>query len=412
MAGSDAVRNAPLLIAHTLLFMRGAKTLKQIPLKTVMKERLGEQEEAASVLEETMTPEPIDLDEIFRLPASAREKFSVPDGRYAITVDGGVGEQSVHISPHALMYISYVTAATRLVTDQKKAAQLGAYKVITDTVFKSEVHRLKAVMRELDLNSSQLAEIKAISDLLKEGSDGISTRDAAGVWLTQAINDARLAGNEYTLTLDIVRESFFKVLQDGELKPKNNQTRLRWMRLLDSVAYQMILPKVEADIMGALASGSDLINDAYDEIFREMLALVDDTSAEFFETPYGDKRRINRERLQEIKREYEVLTGRELHFQEILNFHVAKTDTVKHQFLLQAVQRYFAAGAMRQVSLEQLAQLGRSGNGSNETQSQYFELMKVLEYNYGYNAKSAQVAIEMVEQARLHREEDVRTEEE
>lgn len=138
----------PLEIAKLNLLMHNPKNLRQIPLSRL--QELAEQDESLVGFEgSNVKAEPIELDDIFRYATLPNEKMKGPDGRYVILATGSHGEEPVYFSPHALMFMSYVAAATRLNTDLTAAAKLGPYSVLGELVFHDPVQRLKAMMGEV-----------------------------------------------------------------------------------------------------------------------------------------------------------------------------------------------------------------------------------------------------------------------
>ncbi len=360
----------PYEISKTMLLMKGARNIEQRKLGT----------------DEWM---PANLEELFALGTQPGELMKGIEGRYALRVKMG-SRPPVEISPQALEMIALTTAMSRLNTDAVAAAQLGGnQKVIADSLFTDPVTRMRALLGLQKISIAEAEELRELGMYLKEGTSGISQRDAANIWLTAAINEASLPENQNTLTPDLVKKVFKRILEQGELKPRDNQTRLNWLSLIENVEKEFTLKQLEKDVMEA--TGKTLnrnLPEIYDEIYTEILAIAQDSTAQQFTDPGGNVKPIDHARMQVVIHLLQTLNKRHFVPQELVDFDKAYgansgRERIRHEELMKAIEAYYAQASMIAASLHQY------GNDA--------QVLEVLQREYGYSKRAAEVALKLLE---------------
>ena len=348
---------------------------------------------AAAEKEVVQTAVPAVLEDLFPMPKNG-EKFVGPDHRYGVWMSTGPKTPPVHIAPHTLMYMAMVTAATRLETDPAAAHKVGNYKVIDSANFQSEIDRLKILMGDKDITVAERQELSELHDLLKEGTNGLSARDAANIWLADALSEAQKPENGNCLTPWLAKEVLLRLMDRGGiqfgLKGGNDPTKIRakWKVLSDRIAEGFLVPAVSEDVTSAVNHGQGSIDTKYDEIYKEILALQKDETVTKYKTEGGEWRDINKNRLAEIEQYYREVEHRPLARGEIMNFHSEYGRPVdsgrRHPGLLAAINRYLSKRQMDLNSFEQVVQVTRNGDGTNEMRAQQSAISQVLQHEHGY----------------------------
>lgn len=388
----------PVAIAETMLMMRGMGPIQQ------RKVGLPDEQESWS---------PAQISDLFVTPKQRGNRSKGPDHRYSIRIQMGPGQEPVYVAPYTLMFISQVTAASRMKVNQGEAANLLNDKptqVIASSVFSQAVERIKALMGEIPLSGPKEMELAQLSRLLREGTSGISQRDAADIWLASAVQAAQLPENHNTVSIQLVRDVFIRLLEQGEFKFNNNQTRLYWLHLMDALTEELVIPKVNEDVMLAIGGGS-AVREIYDQVYNEILALNEsDNTATHYTTPSGSQRAINEKRLEQIQQKYLEIHKRELPFQEITDFNsrYGSTQTAEservHDGLWAAVQSFVADASMSTIPLDDIV---NENSTSSEARAKRGEVIDFLVRERGYNEPAARMAIRLLQET-LNRTKQVR----
>jgi predicted Ser/Thr protein kinase len=390
----------PWEIAKTMLLMKSEKTLLMRKLDSSSLEQ-AETGEAPSPMSWT----PGKLNALYPMPMRG-EGLVGPEKRFAVGLKMEANEPPIQVAPHTLEFMAYTIAATRLVTDVNLAKAQGQYGVANSPVFAETVTRLKVLTGELDVQPEERRELQELSLLLKEGSAGVSNRDAAHAWLTKAVEEARRPENNNTLTPIIALEVFDRLLQEGGITCPDGPTRLEWLRKIQTIANAFVVPWIESDLMEAMNSGRDSVNEIYDEIKYELLALSENRQATTYSMPHRKSRQINFARLEEVKKTYHALRGRALVEGELMSFHtrygVAEGDK-RHPGLLSAISQMLAQKNAQLVSWDSLASYGRSRRGDAEVAAKYAQLSRYMQRALGYNERALQMALEFRQQLEKRR---------
>ena len=393
----------PYEIARTILPMKSKhlKDLIMVPLRPVA-EALSD----PNGLE--LKPVKAELDALYPWRHLTTDPYPTPDRRYAIFYNAGPTREPVSISPWALAYISYVTAASRMITDVKKAEDAGLQfsGTMNTQVFRDEVQRIKALIGHTHIQAGSSRDLKSLSAYLQEGAGGITTRDAANVWLTESINAAQRDGNDSTVTPTLVRNVFLDLLEKPNgLKPKGNSERLKWLRLLDRIALELIFPEIRSDFAGAISEGIEDMNSVYGEFVLEIFAISADEKAVTYENESGQVVNINLDRMREIKEIYLREESMPLPLQNIMQVAAAGTTANgnsnmirRHMPLMRTLKQYYAKALMQQVSIAQIARVGRTGNGLRAEVDQYNNFARAMHLTYGYNQRATLEALNLLAQ--------------
>lgn len=396
-------------VAKTMLLMKGEHRLRM--------QALGDPFPQAASSADAATPsEPVsqpvvsgNLNEMFPIP-EANRPFQGPDHRYKLFVRSEL--EDVHISPHTLMFMAYVVAASRLVTDPRAAMEFGNYKVVGTQEFRDEMTRLKVLTRQLSVPAPMLKELDELSDYLEEGVHGISTRDAANTWLTQAIAEARKPGNGNCVTPIIAARIFKRLLQTKSIEFPDNATHVKWLHLMDMVSHSFLVPALEQDVFEAVGYDAGSIEEQYDEIFEEIKALQGNADATSYEHE-GSTKFIDLKRLEEVKEYYLNEEKRPLAVDSILQVHSVPAGAPgvanrRHPGLMKAVRRYLAHHSTRTVTIQQLLQVANTNQGTEAARTRYRTIYQVMVHKLGYSPHGIKAALEVLAQAEINRQADKR----
>ncbi len=394
-AGVDRVREVdmmgsvnPHFIGATMLLMKGEDRLLTQSLEGSFASLTSQQEAEGEEAKPWQAPAilPGNLDALFPLPLSD-QPYTGPDHRYKVWIRSE--DKKVHISPHALSYIAMVVSASRFNTDPAAASELGEYKVIGSAVFRDVVTRLKVLTRELTITPAESTELEALSKLLKEGDSGISTRDAANIWLTEAIAEAQKEGNGDCVTPLLAKRVLKRLLHTGAVQFTDNQTRLKWERLADIVAHHFTVPALQDDVNAAFGHDSGSAEGIYDEIYKELDVLQHDPTAKEYKSPQDDTARpIDLPRLAEIEQIYLTTQRRPLARGEIIQYHSrpagTRVEIHRHEGLMNAIRRYLAHAAEKLIPFDAMLRFANTGEGSVEERSRFSHAQQILIHGLGY----------------------------
>ncbi len=352
-----------------------------------------------------------DLNKLYPLRTLTSDPYPSPDRRFQLFYRTGPGREPVLISPWSLAYMSYVVAATRMVTDIKKAEDIGRQYGVTanSQVFRDEVQRLKALMGQTQMQAGTTQDLKTLSSYLEEGSEGVTTRDAASIWLTESINAAQRDGNDNTITPTLVRNVFVDLLPKPQgLKPKNNQERLRWLRLLDRIALEMIFPEIRGDFHGAVAEGVEDMNAVYSEFVSEIFALSGDDKAITYENEAGQVVNINMDRMREVRELYLRNEGMSLPIQNIMQISSVVGNSSgngnsirRHTPLLRVLKEYYSKAVMQNISISHFAKVAKSGIGPRAELDKFDNFSRAMRLTFGYNKRATLDALNLLSQEEM-----------
>ncbi len=385
----------PLEIAQVSLYMNG----KQMKMKKLDSSAPRSTDDSAA---ETFEYEPMDIDQLFcRLRSS--DKMATPDGRYAL-ISGENEEEGVLIAPHALMMMADFIATTRISTDVKAAiAQSGGEQIINDPLFRDPIARIKALKGEQNYQASDLKALYDLSMKLREGSFGLSARDA-GIWFQQAIVDARKTGNDRTLTPLLLRRTYEYLINTGGIQCPDLATQKRWKLLMDEVAKGILLPNLRQDIYSSFHSDGKA-EDIYNEIIGEILALNGDTNAKEYDKD-GHVQPINVKRLQKVREIYRKKVGTELSFPHIASFYMmqllnkTKSDhrMIQDQGLLGSIHEYITQSLDAVISISNLLDFGEKNIGNKDVEKKFRSFEEVLKQRKGYNRRAILDALRSIKE--------------
>ncbi|OGQ14870.1 MAG: hypothetical protein A3B70_08410 [Deltaproteobacteria bacterium RIFCSPHIGHO2_02_FULL_40_11] len=316
-----------------------------------------------------------------------------PDGRYKYWAEKE--GRRIHVSPHTILFMADVAAASRIVTDVKAAerqlSDTQPHAILRSMLFRDLVTRLKVYQgldRPLD---SELEELKELRIKLKEGDQGISSRDVEK-WLDLALSQATRSENHFCLTPQIAIRVFRDLLNRGTIKAPNLKTRLQWEKYMQVVGRSFLVPDIQTDINVALSRDTGLVDATYEEILYEMMALNDDPSAtRYTNRRTNQKRAINAKRLDVIRNIYLSLKGRPLAIQQIALQHLRSWDvTTKPEEIVQdpglkeSIVKYLSDKTMEVVSLPDLVQFSDTQEGTDQTRQAWTSFQKVMIDQLGY----------------------------
>jgi len=343
--------------------------------------------------------EKADLRKLFPLRTFGRP-IQGPDYNYALYI--GSGPDRVTISPHALMLMAYLTAATRMNRDVKQAmTKLPNANVPQTEIFQDIVARLQVMTYNREVSNAEWAEFSQLQKLLGDGEFGLDMRDVGNKWLPDAIALAREPENENTLTPRVIREAFVKLTTKSEkVITPDNGARLRWLGWMDRITVDMIANDMRDDVMKAFGSKEGFAHEAYKRVIEELLKQEETQGAtpksQFLrdiEQIYGE---VNRQPFRAEK--FAFYHTRQV--QKNAELGITGQDDVPHPELMRAINSYYARNQARVVSLEMLAKAIGSGEADAKTGEVQDAFMRVMMHELGYKSKRAvQEAVLLVKDA-------------
>ena len=343
---------------------------------------------------------PADFDKLFTLPEGGKRRLG-PDRRYKLWFDQGPGEECLHLSPHTLMFMSYLVVASRMVADPKQGANLGEKHVLKDIAYRDKYTRIQVLMGEHNINAADRKDLRSLSRDQKEGYAGITERDAANSWLDQVISEAQKNG--HCLTPDLVHNVFLELLEQDAIYYPTDEDRGHWIQLSEELFLRFLVPAFESDVNTALGAGLGAVNSMYDEVFKEILTLSSDLKAEKYKSARGEVRLINKERLKEIKKIYEEAEGKMFSPQELVLVYAIENDAGekrRHPGLLKAVTSYLAQRETDKLTYDDFLQFSDTQEGNTDIREKYNELSHIMCHQLGYCKTCLNAALMIVRQAK------------
>ncbi len=343
-------------------------------------------------------PGPLEVADMSQVyPRAAQASNSGPDYRYKLVLP--VGDREVKFSPHAIRLMSYIIAATRMNTDVAQAKEvMPSSKVVGSTVFRDPITRIRFEEGKLpDITNGEIEDLRRLSKLLDEGSEGIASRDG-GRWLSRVVSEAQRPENRNTVSPDLVFKTFLEMMTNKKIKTHDNKTRLKWHDLAMRVATGLIIPYIESDVTLAMAADQASIKAAYYDMFDEMTALYrDPRTLTYRSKATNEEKPIDQERLAIVRQIFQSSQGRPLDPAQIAMYHqefrnTKNGDEVTHDGLMSAIASYYAKLTTRLVSVTDLAKFAQTGEGDTEVRSQYSTVLKNMA-KLGYDEVSAIAAL-------------------
>ena len=341
------------------------------------------------------------INDLFPLP-EFHEKHLTSDYRYNVFI--GRGKNRVHVSPHALMFLGYFIAGSRLNTDQQQAVDKLplAKDIVLSPVFKQEIVRLSHLSGELELNSGEEAAIHKLSTLLNEGNFGVGAR-IVHEWFVQTVAEARKPENENSVTPLLLREVLHKKLDNGSLRFSDvDGGRLYLLGLADDIMYNLIIPKIKEDIFTSMVASEDLVKNTYYEFLQEAIALNKSPEAKTYLHPtYGKDYPINQGRFSKISEAYQKLHQRPFNVQLVGMLFAAanvtpganKAENINKD-LYKAIASLHANQAIDAVDILTLARYGQDGSGDSNIKNKYEAFVRALE-KMGYCSSCVRAALQL-----------------
>lgn len=332
----------------------------------------------------------------------AGQDYLSPDGRYKLYM--GSGREKVHVSPHALMFIAMVTASTRLHIDGAEALTKEALFTARTNVYNNPVERLKYLMGEsYKTVEGEELDLEKLSALNKEGHFGLSQRDA-NAWLEHALDMARTNGGD--LTTSIVAASFESMMDHSQLEyGAEDKTRKLWKMYANVIAQQLILPRMQKDLLRALGPDMSMVNNTYDEVVLELIAAGRGEST--YQHPRHETRKnIDKKRLEEIARIYYELHKEQLDPEQLATMFWAtaatRSDTPERsrsQELVDAISMYYSEKYTETIKLGDIADYAETGEGDSDVVARHSELVSNMK-ELGYSAPGIRETLIYIEELR------------
>ncbi len=339
-----------------------------------------------------------DLNQIFPLIEADKPILGTED-RYSLYLDEG--EDRIHVSPRALLFMSTVVSITRQNFSNEEASKKQNSSVINSALFRDPITRSRYLTGEMPIeNSIEEKELNELSLLLQDGNHGLSQRDVSG-WLAACVAAARAPENHHDLTIKIAKDTFKMMLSDGKKLEYGNdeKTRQLWIHYSNLVSSRLTIPKIENDVLASAASEESLIKRAYDETTLEISALGADPSATEYLDPLTQQRKpIRILRLEKIRQKYLEIHSERLDINTLAMAQFALTlpgrtvESTYYQPLLTAIQAVFAQQASESSELMDVVQRYKGGVGDSQDTVVYGKIMSGL-LRRGYCPHCAEEAL-------------------
>jgi len=333
----------------------------------------------------------VDINELYP-PADTEGKLSAPDGKYTVyyTSDDAT-KKPILIAPRALYMMGLTTAATRLVRDPSALKPLSTELSLmrpSETGFQHFVNasnRLKILMGQIQVDFAIRQELARIRHLLKEGKDGISSRELEP-WFKEAIKLAER--NDYTLTPQVLDQAFQTILDEDKTKVSQDK-RATWLELHQAIKADFILPALYADVRTIVAGESGQVEKIYDEVKQELLALANDAEARvWFDQISTRDRPINKQRLEDIGKIFLEHNGSVLLPSMMATFKVkATSDEERFEPLYRAIEYYLLQTELNTAALDGLVDYFKQASVSHDVAEKAQRAEKNFE-RHGYNLRA------------------------
>lgn len=320
-----------------------------------------------------------------------------PEGRYNLF--HRVGDKRVFIAPQALQLMGLTAVATRFITNPEKlqAKLKGEFPRTAETMnyFTNPVARLKVILREDVPSEAVRSELHRIRLVLEEGSSGISERDIGDTWLPSALAAAREHG--MTLTPYLVDRVFIHLIDQGTIKVDGKGlTRAELMKIYQRIKIEILLPAMARDVQAIVAGNTDQAQRLYKELEQEIRTLVNKPKAIEYDTGRGSPRPINFSRLEEIRKVYALVNGRQLHLDDLSSFFISTGTSDPHPGLMRAVEQYLVDSSINSTAVQGLIE---AFEGSTNVDTETTRLAETIRRNlvrYGYNEISFVEALKLM----------------
>ncbi len=341
--------------------------------------------------------EPAELTKLYPAPSENGDLLG-PEGRYAVYYSVGRGKD-ILIAPHALEMIGLVVAGTRLVRDPQQVPEsvtkkLNDVSAVQSHNFTSVKARLDLITRRVRAESPVYTDLDRLNKLLREGDKGISARDAER-WLSKAI-DIAIRKNSSVTPL-IVEEAFNELMDKSALIDVKDPRRTEWEDIVSVIKADFLLPELTKEVMAVIANDSGAARSLYDVIKSEAIALATDSKTQYWYNG-AERRIIDRERFDEIRKLYRVVNNDELVPGKFLDYdaHEAKKkDRVPYAPLMRVVEQYLLKTTLKTSALVRVVDYfdGRSVDDSTKALGEHVEINLV---RMGYDRESFKQALRFV----------------
>lgn len=390
----------PQLVAPTLGLMKAGSLYAQ---------KLGEDEsEIFRVFPEKKSKKRSFINDLW-VRSQVGEQVVTPHGRYRLYF--GDGESRVVVAPHAIDYISYVVAASRMKTDQAEAAARNLQSDVVHNrtnIFRDEVERILFFSgMKKEVNTALHVELAKVTALLGEGHEGIATREASR-WLNKAIEVAERPGRGNTLDYEAIKEGFELMAKDSDTI--SQETRVKVLMLLDKIGDKLILQKIAQDINSAVIDDASTYERVYMEFIQSEVTLSNNPEAKTFHDVNKEEHPINTDLLKKVHQAFSEITGRMWNrdiigrFANEMLLNPEKKD-LKHPDIMTAVQKVIANDVTSNTHLlENFYQLSKGGEvSSKEVMTKWGQFHKTMEEKYGYNTYGLRAALQMIKQQAVNK---------
>jgi hypothetical protein len=226
---------------------------------------------------------------------------------------------------------------------------------------------LRYLVGEHQIKESSEKDLEALSDLLEEGEEGITTRDAFN-WLKDSLNFVRKNNPQGggTLTVEIAFKILKRKLAAGEMAFKDNTQRMSWLVNAEMIKNKIIYKKYQADVNSAIVEENNLVESTYKEMMYEISALSKDPQATQYSHPdSGESKMIDTQRFTEVAEIYKEIERELFSIAQVGMFGLtsglsANTPLERHPGLMRAIKAYYAQKIGSQYSLQQALRAAHS----------------------------------------------------
>jgi predicted Ser/Thr protein kinase len=347
-----------------------------------------------------------DINTLFPIKANGEDVDGM-DGNYVARYSGISRGKHIYVAPHTITFMAAIAAATRMDTDARKALKAmngDGIRVINSEIFTEEVSRLKLFLGDYEEPTpTQKVMLDRISLNIDEGRFGMNQRDFGYTWLEGALQEAAKPENRNTLTPQLAMSVLVKLLDPKSITFRDSAERWSWETLANEIKVKILMPRLERDVLQAAGHSEGNIDEIYDLIVAQFLALNKDPNAEIYQDKSGKSHKIDRPLLNSINKFHYERTGRYIVPQELINFVAvyASRPGARYKQLEYAIVDHLAQTAFESVSLSSMIEYQTKGSGGANVREKYNSVASYLSRYLGYNEAAIQSVIELVNDYRL-----------
>lgn len=339
---------------------------------------------------------PVNIHSLFPV-ADEKGNLTGPDGRYEWTHIISEGNE-ITIAPRALWLLALTASATRFVTDQKALTpylaelnQMGPQS----QYFTRVKDRMDIILRRtFPKEGGILHDLDTANRVLKEGTNGISQRDA-DKWWARCLEIARRPEFNNTVTPWVVNLAFREMLNDNGFVDTSNDLRPRWILIHNRMKADYLLPELTSDIQAIVSGETGRAEKIYSEVFHEVAAMNSDDRAEYWFSG-SERYPINRGRLTEIAAIFRRVNGMDFSPNLLTTWKMGAQGEDFYEPLMRAITQFVMEKELTMGVYRELVDYLDGKGGVSEEVRQLGRAAEVNVRKLGYNLTAFRQAMRFV----------------